>query len=202
MLAFQLAAVCALAMPRSVVELPAFKAHMLIKSWAGRTENANLVRIVPDGKKLKAVRALQGDEIERRKVCTKQFAMVSSATYSLAAADKSEYPSAKRQLIPELKIGGAPRGEKTKVFASLPGASSGGGASTLSLVEARDKAWSILALCVSPDEKALPKIVEAEAATLNALQMEAEAAAPLRCTHLSRPRSPAAGKPRPRTDVW
>ena len=83
----------------------------------------------------------------------------------LAAADKSDYPQAKRQLVDALNIAGAPRGQNTKVFASV-----GGGATTLALVEVLDRDWSVLSLCVNPDTGNVPAIIEAEEATLAELQ--------------------------------
>ena len=87
------------------------------------------------------------------------------ATTGLAAADKSDYPEAKRQLVQALDVGGAPRGANTKVFASV-----GAGATTLSLVETLDAEWSVLSLCVSPDTREEADVAEAEEATLEELR--------------------------------
>ena len=52
-----------------------------------------------------------------------------------------------------------------KVFATT-----GDGASTLALVETLAEQWSILSLCVTPEARSMAGIVEAEAATLDALR--------------------------------
>jgi hypothetical protein len=155
---------------RKFVELPPAKGMMLAKTWQALLKDADAFTIVPDGKsgkKLKAV-PIQGDEVARRKLCRQQLQLLQEATQEMVAADLSDYPRAKRQLIETLRLGGAPRGANTKCFVSLP--VNGSGATTLSLVETLDAHWSVLALCVRPDEKQLPGIVEAEAATLDALR--------------------------------
>ena len=164
---------------RKLVELPPAKGMMLAKTWQANLKDADAFTIVPDGKtgkKLKAV-PIQGDEVARRKLCRQQLQLLQEATQEMVAADLSDYPRAKRQLIETLRLGGARRGANTKCFVSLP--VNGSGATTLSLVETLDTHWSVLALCVRPDEKQLPGVVEAEAATLNALRglCESEGAA-------------------------
>lgn len=134
----------------------------------------NKVKTLPDGKgngKLKVVRALTDQEVARRALCKQQFSTFLLATTGLAAADKSEYPQAKRQLVAALDLAGAPRGANTKVFASV-----GGGPTTLSLVEILERDWSVLSLCVNPDTRDVPAIIEAEQATLAELRRLCEEA--------------------------
>ena len=163
----------ALAPSRKLVELTPLKGMQLMQRWQ-LTDPRNLVTTMPDGKKLKAVRALQGDELLRRTACKQQFDLFGAATSGLAEADKSADPEAERQLIAALRVAGAARGERTQVFASLP--LEGGAPSTLALVEQGERDWSVLSLCVSPGEQRLDVIVEAEAATLQALRARGEAA--------------------------
>ena len=150
---------------RKLVELAPSKAVMLIKVWQGRETNANVMTTVPDGRKLKVVRASAGEELTRRTRCKENFSSFLTCAFALAQADSSDYPQAKRRLIPTLEIAGSARGEHAKVFASA-----GAGAATLSLVETLEHQWSVLSLCVNPDERNLPSIVEAEQATLDALR--------------------------------
>ena len=58
-------------------------------------------------------------------------------------------------------------GANAVCFSSLP--LTGGGSSTLALVECLQHEWSLLALAVNPEERQIPVIVEAEAATLASL---------------------------------
>ena len=145
---------------RKLVELTPAKGLMLMKTWQARAENMNVLKTVPDGKtgkKLKVVSIATGEEATRRALCKEEFKLFSDRVLSLASADAGDYPQAKRQVIPELKIAGAPRGLGAKLFANL-----GEGASTLSIVEALDTEWNVLSLCVSPDARRLESIVEAE----------------------------------------
>ena len=144
---------------RKLVELTPLKGMLLMQRWQ-LTDPRNLVTTMPDGNKLKAVRALQGDELLRRNACKQQFDLFGAATSGLAEADKSADPEAEQQ--------------RTQVFASLP--LEGGAPSTLALVEQGERDWSVLSLCVSPGERRLEVIVEAEAATLQALRARGEAA--------------------------
>ena len=144
---------------RKLVELTPLKGMLLMQRWQ-LTDPRNLVTTMPDGNKLKAVRALQGDELLRRNACKQQFDLFGAATSGLAEADKSADPEAERQ--------------RTQVFASLP--LEGGAPSTLALVEQGERDWSVLSLCVSPGERRLEVIIEAEAATLQALRARGEAA--------------------------
>ena len=105
---------------RSLVELSPVKGMLLARRWLASSDARNLVTTVPDGKKLKAVRAVQGDELARRALCKSELQRVNAATCGLAEADRSDYPTAKRQLVDALRVAGAPRGEQTQVFASLP----------------------------------------------------------------------------------
>ena len=153
---------------RKLVEVAPAKAFMLMKTWQTRADNQNLLKTVPDGKtgkKLKVVSAVAGEEASRRALCKKQFQLFRERAFSLASADSGDYPEAQRQLISELKIAGAARGLNAKLFATV-----GQGASTLSIVEALDREWNVLSLCVSPDARELPGIIAAEAATLNELR--------------------------------
>ena len=158
---------------RKLVELTPLKGMLLMQRWQ-LTDLRNLVTTMPDGNKLKAVRALQGDELLRRNACKQQFDLFGAATSGLAQADESADPEAERQLVAALRVAGAARGERTQVFASLP--LEGGAPSTLALVEQGERDWSVLSLCVSPGERRLEAIVEAEAATLQALRARGEAA--------------------------
>ena len=158
---------------RKLVELTPLKGMLLMQRWQ-LTDLRNLVTTMPDGNKLKAVRALQGDELLRRNACKQQFDLFGAATSGLAQADESADPEAERQLVAALRVAGAARGERTQVFASLP--LEGGAPSTLALVEQGERDWSVLSLCVSPGERRLEAIVEAEAATLQALRARSEAA--------------------------
>ena len=160
--------------PRRLVDLTPLKGMLLMQRWQASTDARNLVTTIPDGNKLKAVRALQGDELLRRAACKQQFEVFGAATSGLIEADKSAYPQAQRQLVAALRIAGASRGERTQVFASLP--LEGGAPSTLALVELGERDWSVLSLCVSPGERRLEVIAEAEAATLQALRARGEAA--------------------------
>jgi nitroreductase len=142
----------------------------------------NTLKTVPDGKtgkKLKVVSAitLAGEgEASRRSLCKREFQMFKERALSLASADAGEYPQAKRQLIPQLKIAGADRGLNAKIFANL-----GEGASTLSIIEQLDTQWNVLSLCVSPDTRSLDSIVAAELATIQELRtLSADAGATLR----------------------
>uniref|UniRef100_A0A7S0LVA6 Nitroreductase domain-containing protein n=1 Tax=Coccolithus braarudii TaxID=221442 RepID=A0A7S0LVA6_9EUKA len=158
----------AAASTRKLVETQPFKAMALMRTWQSRAADQNRVKTLPDGKgngKLKVVRALSDEERMRRALCNEQFSTFLEATSGLAEADKSEYPQAKRQLVPALDIAGAARGRNTKVFASV-----GGGATTLALVEVLELDWSVLLLCVNPDVCKVPMIAEAEEATLAELQ--------------------------------
>ena len=151
-----------------MVEMTPTKGLMLMRTWQTRAENMNVLKTVPDGKKgtkLKVVSAVSGDEGSRRSRCKEQFSLFSQRVAALGSADAGEYPEAQRQLIPELNIGGKPRGPGAKVFASV-----GEGASTLSIVECNEALWSVLSLCVSPDARDIPSIVQAEAAALEGLR--------------------------------
>lgn len=154
---------------RKFVDLAPLKAAMLVKMWQAKMTDTQM-SVAPDGKtgqKLKVVRTFDGDELERRARCRTQMQFFYSAAIELADADKASDPAVQRSQIEVLRTGGSPRGENAAVFASVP--LSEGGASTLALVETLEREWSVLALCVSPDERDLPVIVEAEAATLGAL---------------------------------
>ena len=48
--------------PRRLVDLTPLKGMLLMQRWQASTDARNLVTTIPDGNKLKAVRALQGDE--------------------------------------------------------------------------------------------------------------------------------------------
>ena len=154
---------------RKFVDLAPIKGAMLMKTWQAKM-NDQQMSVAPDGKtgqKLKVVRTFDGDELERRARCSQQMQLFYSAAIGLADANKASDPAAQRSQVDALCIGGSPRGEHTAVFASVP--LTEGGASTLALVETLEREWNVLALCVSPDERDLPVIVEAEAATLSAL---------------------------------
>ena len=158
MLALLLGASALVVPSRKLVELTPLKGMQLMQRWQ-LTEPRNQVTTMPDGKKLKAVRALEGDELLRRKACKQQFDLFGAATRGLAEADKSADPEAQK---------------RTQVFASLP--LEGDAPSALALVEQGEREWSVLSLCVSPGERRLELIVEAEAATLQALRDRGEAA--------------------------
>lgn len=153
---------------RKLVEIAPAKGMMLMKTWQTRAESMNTLKTVPDGKtgqKLKVVSAVAGEEAGRRKLCKLQFQLFQARSLSLANADAGDYPQAKRQLIPELKLAGAPRGLNAKLFAAV-----GEGASTLSIVEVLEREWNVLSLCVAPDTRELPAILDAELATLDELR--------------------------------
>ena len=168
MLAAALLVVCA--PTRRFVELPPLKGAMLMKTWQAKlTEVDQKVGIVPDLERGgTAVGVLRfGDELERRTRCKQQFNVFHDATFALALADKADYPAARREMVKELKVAGEPRGANAVCFSSLP--LTGGGSSTLALVECLQHEWSLLALAVNPEERQIPVIVEAEAATLASL---------------------------------
>jgi nitroreductase len=167
---------------RRLVEVSPTKAGMLMKAWEMRADTMNTMKTVPDGKtgkKLKVVSAitLAGEgEASRRTLCRREFQSFKERALSLASADAGEYPEAKRQLIPQLKIAGSDRGLNAKCFANLRE-----GASTLSMIEVLDTQWNMINLCVSPDTRTLDSIVAAEAATLDELrELCADAGATLR----------------------
>ena len=178
---------------RRLVEVKPAKAGMLMRTWETRAESMNTLKTVPDGKtgkKLKVVSAitLAGEgEASRRSLCKREFQMFKERALSLASADAGEYPQAKRQLIPQLKIAGADRGLNAKIFANL-----GEGASTLSIIEQLDTQWNVLSLCVSPDTRSLDSIVAAELATIQELRTRrivdngSTSAKRARIVHLSR----------------
>lgn len=158
MLALVLGASALVVPSRKLVELTPLKGMQLMQQWQ-LADPRNQVTTMPDGKKLKAVRALEGDELLRRKACKQQFDLFGAATRGLADADRSADPEAQT---------------RTQVFASLP--LQGDAPSALALVEQGEREWSVLSLCVSPGERRLELIVEAEAATLQALCDRGEAA--------------------------
>ena len=134
---------------RKLVEVTPAKGFMLMRTWQTRAETMNTMVTVPDGgtgKKLKVVSAVAGEEAGRRALCKQQFQLFRDRASSLATADAGDYPQAQRQVIPELKLGGVPRGLDAKIFANL-----GQGAATMSIVECAAQEWNILSLCVSPD---------------------------------------------------
>jgi len=136
---------------RKTVELNPLKAMILMKTWMASGKDQNMVKIVPDGKtgkKLKAVHTFTGDEATRRKLCKEQCEQFCEVMRTLAEGE-AEAPQA-------------------RVFSSL--AVSGGGASTMSLVEALEEEWSVVHLCVSPIASDLERIAEAEEATLSDLR--------------------------------
>lgn len=165
---------------RKLVDVAPIKAMALMRVWQSKIADQNKVTTVPEdgenGQKLKVVRAWTPEEVDRRALCKKDSDVFVRATMGLAEADKSDQPEAKRQLVKALELGGAARGVGTKVFASV-----GGGATSLSLVEALPESWQILSLCINPEAREVPAIVDAEAATLQALSALAlEAGAKLR----------------------
>ena len=164
---------------RRLVEVTPAKGLMLMRTWQTRADTMNVLKTVPDGKtgkKLKVVSAVEGEEAARRALCKQQFRLFQERAAALASADASDdYPEARRQIIPELKIGGVPRGANARLFATL-----GEGASTLSIVECGAQ-WNLLSLCVSPDAREIDAIVSAEVAALDELRgLCGEAGATLR----------------------
>jgi len=154
-----------------VIEIAPLKASMLVKSWQGLlAEVDQKVGVVPElgGTSVGLMRF--GPELERRTLCKKQYQLFYEATYGLAAADKSEYPVAKRELVPALNIGGAKRGERAAVYASLANPA------TMSIVEKGKREWSVLALTVNPTERSIETIVGVERTALRELNALAEAA--------------------------
>ena len=114
-----------------------------------------------------------GPELERRTLCKRQFERFQESSLALAMADKSDYPAAKRELIPSLAIAGEKRGPGCTIFASTAPPA------TMSLVERRVGEWSVLALIVNPTERKMEVIERAEYATLselNELSKQANAA--------------------------
>ena len=92
-------------------QIAPLKASMLTKSWIGLlTEVDQKVGVVPElGATSVGVKRF-GPELERRTLCKRQFERFFSATHGLALADKSDYPSAKRELVEALNFAGRPRG--------------------------------------------------------------------------------------------
>ena len=159
------------AAPRAFAEIVPLKAAMLVKTWQGLlAEVDQKVGVVPELGSTSAGVMRFGPELERCTLCAKQFRMFYESTFGLATADKSDYPTAKRALVPSLTIAGTARGERCAVYASLASPA------TMTLVERGDDCWSILALTVNPTERSLPVIVAAELATLSELRAKAEAA--------------------------
>ena len=156
---------------RQLVEITPPKASALLKMWQSQSAD-KLVSIEADPKNPKKFMAVPTAGPGLRRAKWRSHAdFFAAACAGLMVADQGDNPQARRQQIDCLHIAGFPRGEGATVYASL-----GGGTSTLTLVERSKKYFSVLALCVKPDEKQLGKIVEAEAATLSALYGEAAAA--------------------------
>ena len=153
-----------------LTEIAPLKAAMLVRSWQGLlAEVDQKVGVVPElGSSSVGIRRF-GPELERRTLCKKQYQLFYEATFGLATADKSDSPAAKRGLVPALNIGGAKRGERSAVYASLAAPA------TLSIVERRDSEWSVLALTVNPTERDLETIVGVECTALQELRALAEA---------------------------
>ena len=152
-------------------EIQPLKAAMLTKSWRGMlAEVDQKVGIVPElGGTSVGVKRF-GPELERRTLCARQFERFYESTFALAAADRSEAPLAKRELVPSLRIADANRGVLAAVYASLASPS------TMTLVERTpNDEWSILALTMNPTERKMEVIINAELATLVELRAFASA---------------------------
>ena len=80
---------------RKLVELAPSKAVMLMKVWQARENMANVMTTVPDGRKLKVVRASAGEEMTRRTRCKEQFATFLDRSPELAT--RVTVPSVYRQ---------------------------------------------------------------------------------------------------------
>merc|ERR1719331_2781472 len=97
----------------STEEMTPAKGLMLMKTWKARAETQNVLKTVPDGKtgkKLKVVSTVgTSEEAARRAARKEQLELAIKSAFALADADAGDYPQAKRQLIPELKLAGAPR---------------------------------------------------------------------------------------------
>lgn len=153
-----------------VTEIAPLKAAMLVKTWQGLlAEVDQKVGVVPELGSTSAGVMRFGPELERRTLCAKQYQLFYEATYGLATADRSDYPAAKRELVPALNIGGAKRGEHAAVYASLAAPA------TMSIVERRAREWSVLALTVNPTERNMETIVGVERTALRELRTLAEA---------------------------
>ena len=111
-----------------------------------------------------------GDELERRTHTKRALEALYGATYGLANADKSKDPQKARLAVPQLLLGGQPRGAGSTVYASL----CTGGASTISLIERDGSVWSLLVFAVNPQERNLQIVADAEEATLAALKAAAK----------------------------
>ena len=153
---------------RRLVEVTPAKGLMLMRTWQTRADTMNVLKTVPDGKtgkKLKVVSAVEGEEAARRALCKQQFRLFQSARRPWPVrTPPTTTRRRRRQIIPELKIGGVPRGANARLFATL-----GEGASTLSIVECGAQ-WNLLSLCVSPDAREIDAIVSAEVAALDELR--------------------------------
>ena len=158
-------------------EMSMLKAAMLVRTWGGLlAEVDQKVGVVPElGSTSVGVQRF-GPELERRVKCKAQYDLFYQSTFAMAAADKSDNPAAKRELVESLDIAGAKRAPHCAVYASLASPA------TMSLVERRpNDDWSVLALTMNPTERNMETIVAAEAATLAELcSLAAAAGASLR----------------------
>jgi len=158
-------------LPRKFTALSPLKAAMLSKSWISLLQEVDQkVGVVPDlGSTSVGVQRF-GPELQRRTLCARQFERFQESTMGLALADKSDYPAAKRELLPLLSIAGAKRGPGCVVYASTTSPAS------MCLVERKADEWSVLALIVNPTERKLEIIEAAERATLCELVERAQEA--------------------------
>lgn len=157
-------------------EIAPLKASMLTKSWSGLlAEVDQKVGVVPDlGSTSIGVKRF-GPELERRTLCKRQFERFYESTFSLALADKSEYPAAKRELVTQLHIAGGKRGRDSVVYASLTNPA------VMALVEQpADAPWNVLFLVVNPTERTIETIVAAERSALSEICAQLPAGRELR----------------------
>ena len=177
--------VSALSVKRQFVELSPLKASMLTKGWQSLlTEVDQKVAVVPElGSTSAGVRRF-GPELERRTLCAAQFNFFREATFGLALADKADDPAKLRRELPSLRsIAGASRGARCAVFACLTSPATmclveknSAGALAGAGDEEEEAWWSVLALCVNPEERSIPTIVASEKAALDEVRSLASAA--------------------------